>query len=396
MNRKYRRRNSSLRTHLNGLLILILIGCFNANFINQYSMTSSNQITQWLQNSILHVCNVKNQVITLNKGSVYTLPTKIGAKLSLGVTGSRDITWNKKLNTSVVGTQKFIGTVKGYNKPVSYTINILDTCNETYFGPVVTNNSAVHYNIDFGNATQWISLNYSKGSIIKHKFVPINNGIFNYTLYLDLGPGNYIVQFIQNNTASFYNNDNTFTIENRDHRNMSYLFPSKYVESDSPEIIKLAEQITQGCYSDMDETKAIHDWVAKNISYDTDDKNHEYSAIETLHGTEATCNGYANLTAALNRAIGIKAKICSGPANPSNTLDRFLGSRANTVSSSALHAWNETYVDNRWVIQDTTWDAGGVNVSTGQFVQHFSRKYFDLSPAEFAKTHTLQSEADAQ
>ncbi|WP_405083575.1 transglutaminase domain-containing protein [Paenibacillus psychroresistens] len=39
---------------------------------------------------------------------------------------------------------------------------------------------------------------------------------------------------------------------------------------------------------------------------------HHYSALETLRNRKAICNGYAKLTAALNRAVGIRTKIIGG------------------------------------------------------------------------------------
>ena len=94
----------------------------------------------------------------------------------------------------------------------------------------------------------------------------------------------------------------------------------------------------------MEKTKAIHDWVAKNIAYDVaqlDSKQpREYSAVETLHNKSAVCNGYANLTAALNRAIGIKAQVAYGTVTHED-------------GTKVEHAWNETFIDGSWISQDT-------------------------------------------
>jgi hypothetical protein len=57
------------------------------------------------------------------------------------------------------------------------------------------------------------------------------------------------------------------------------------------------------------------------------------------------------LTIALNRALGIKAKNISD--------DAIWLSRGDTWDDKDRyidHAWVETYVDGRWVIQDPTWN----------------------------------------
>ena len=165
-------------------------------------------------------------------------------------------------------------------------------------------------------------------------------------------------------------------------RDMSFLLPDTYVESDSSTIKELAYSIIAGCPTDMEKTRAIHDWVASNIPYDTkayfSKQLHEYSALETLKGKTAVCNGYANLTAALNRAIGIKTKIVVGTASNS--------------SGTEGHAWNESFIDGKWVIQDTTWDAGGIDPKTKQFKFRLSHKYFNPTPEVFEKDHTKNGE----
>ena len=110
---------------------------------------------------------------------------------------------------------------------------------------------------------------------------------------------------------------------------------------------------------------------------------HEYSALETVSGKKAVCNGYANLTAALNRAIGIRCKIIVGTAK-NNILDK--------TSKVSNHAWNETYINGKWIIQDTTWDAGGLDSLIKKFNFRLSHKYFNPSANVFARDHTKISE----
>ena len=65
---------------------------------------------------------------------------------------------------------------------------------------------------------------------------------------------------------------------------------------------------------------------------------------------------------------------------------------SDVVSKDNGHAWNETYIDGKWIIQDTTWDAGGVDISTNKFQFELTHKYFNPSPSTFKLDHTKTSE----
>jgi transglutaminase-like putative cysteine protease len=316
---------------------------------------------------------------TVSSGDNFSLPSTIVAIVNSS-NKVLPITWDKpsNINTSTVGIKTFVGRVNGYDKSINYTVTVLP--NPTVYGldSISTQNSMVKYSVNFGRYTKWVWFKISKNEESEDQYARVVNGVMNYNLYLHFGQGLYQIDVLTSsniNENSYYYELGNFTINNQDKRDMRYLMPSKYVQSDSPEIISLANNITKDCYSDMEKTKAIHDWVSSNISYDVKAFNSgtilEYSSLDTLHDKTAVCNGYANLTAALNRAIGIKTKVCSGTATTSTKTGGFFGIGAKTTSSSAGHAWNETYVSNRWVIQDTTWDAGGVDAS-GNFIPQLS------------------------
>jgi len=172
-----------------------------------------------------------------------------------------------------------------------------------------------------------------------------------------------------------------------------YLRPSKGIQSDEEEIIRTAAQITSGISDTYAKALAIHDWVCDSIYYDFDVyygrvQKDDSSALNTLKTGRSVCEGYANLTVALLRASGIPARKVSGYA---------LGmSGGNTFPSDVLagtgdsnHAWNEAFVDGRWVIMDTTWDSDndyeyGNITSSGGCYRH---RYFDISQWLLAQDH---------
>lgn len=215
------------------------------------------------------------------------------------------------------------------------------------------------------------------------KEINIKNGEFPETeIYLRGGKGVYEVQVYPFSKNTLLPITPRWNVNNTLNMDVAYLAPSDSVQSDSTEIINLAKDITKEYATDYEKTKAIHDWVTQNIAYDTETYfsvgAKAYTSLEALHGKKAQCNGYANLLAALNRAIGLPTKIIIGPVLREGIwLD---------------HAWNEVFVDNRWVIQDSTWNAGYVNGQTFSFNPH--HKYFDPDEKVFAEDHQRVMEMD--
>ena len=137
-----------------------------------------------------------------------------------------------------------------------------------------------------------------------------------------------------------------------------YLAPSYMVQSNDPSIQALAQNITNGKQSDKDKSRAIFEWVAKNVAYNAPLVNAVeppmYSATQTLQSRNVLCTGYAHLSAALHRAVGIEAK----------------------VSYGENHAWNEIMLDGVWHSEDPTYGSGYINANTNKFVRNYQPDYF--------------------
>ncbi|MDR1117481.1 MAG: S-layer homology domain-containing protein [Oscillospiraceae bacterium] len=178
-----------------------------------------------------------------------------------------------------------------------------------------------------------------------------------------------------------------------------YLKSTASIQSDSLEIYRLAAEITKGKTGDYSKARAVHDWVAGNISYNYDELDTGVRSTQTslgvLHNKYASCEGYSNLNAALLRAAGIPAKVVSGYglgiyAEDDWTSDTLTGSRIN-------HIWNEAFIDGRWAIIDATWDSGGI-YEKGRFASGGGmtyRKYFDPTLEFFSADHKLVSYSEA-
>ena len=178
-----------------------------------------------------------------------------------------------------------------------------------------------------------------------------------------------------------------------------YLEPTANIQSKDPAIATLAGQIVAGLMGNYEKALAIHDWVSNNIYYDYDDyygrvSYDDVSAAATLNRKHGVCAGYSNLTAALLRAAGIPAKRISGFSLGLSTSS---WPRNFDPKVTTNHAWNEAYVDGRWIILDTTWDSnnawehGKITKSEGAY----RHTYFDITPAFFAADHVIQDYSEA-
>ncbi len=101
--------------------------------------------------------------------------------------------------------------------------------------------------------------------------------------------------------------------------------------------------------------KAIHDWVAMNISYDHEGyrtgKYPEQIPENVLRSRIAVCDGYTNLIRTLCEMNGIPSQRITGYAR---------GINYNTVSKEkieSIHAWNAVKIGEFWYLVDATWSS---------------------------------------
>lgn len=296
-----------------------------------------------------------------------------------------------------IGTKVHSTKGKTLNNECKLHFNIKnnDTTALTQLKNCTTSNSYIKLSLPVQEDITWVWFMITKDNVKKDVMFQPENGMLNNKLYLTNGAGTYSVEVWATKGeryASYSIHLGKFTFENKDTRDLSYLLPTEYVQSDNSEIITLANDITKGLTTDMEKTKAIHDWIASNIAYDTEayfsNKIHSYTSLETLQSKKAVCNGYAYLNAALHRAIGIKAKVVGGIAIWGTQGETW----ENTEKTTENHAWNEIYVDGKWIIEDTTWDAGYVDFSAQTFTFKLKEQYFNPTLEEFEKDHHKLSE----
>lgn len=258
---------------------------------------------------------------------------------------------------------------------------------DNYFSyPTATDNGHVRISSvsRLSPGVKWVWIHTVGNGHTDDNYFPVHEGdTFDKTISLRYGPGSYQFQILTSTNAnkiSQYAVEHAGSFLNTNGEELDAIDPTCDIQSDAREIIELAEQITANLQTDLEKTTAIHDWVASNIAYDTDSyfagtyTQKDWDALTVLHNRKAICQGYSNLTAALNRAVGIRAKVVIGQADVFRV-------------GWSDHAWNKVLVDGRWISMDTTWDAGNVNFSTRQFQFNPQRKYFDAAPEVFARDH---------
>ncbi len=140
-----------------------------------------------------------------------------------------------------------------------------------------------------------------------------------------------------------------------------FMQPSRFIQSDSEEIIRLARSITGGSKNSLIAAQRIKDWVFNNIR-----KKPVISipdALGTLKRKEGDCNEHSFLFAALSRAIGIPAKVCYGIVHVDG---RFY-----------YHAWCKVYIG-EWISMDPTLGEDFADATHVEFLSGGLDKQLDL------------------
>ncbi len=162
-----------------------------------------------------------------------------------------------------------------------------------------------------------------------------------------LGDGSYKISILSQVSGNKYRVVESKTVQLKlEDENRVYLnaiFTMDWEHED--EVIKLAEQLTEGLKSDKQKAKAIHEYIVKTIGYDyelakTATASYIPSLGEILEAGEATCYGYSALYGGMLRSLGIPAKLVVGDSS----------------GIKGKHAWNEVYLDGEWQLVDVTVD----------------------------------------
>lgn len=181
--------------------------------------------------------------------------------------------------------------------------------------------------------------------------LPLNGTAVSYPL--QLGDGVYNVKVIENVESNKYSLIQTCDLDVKlTDQFAPFLNANVYVNfKQDSNIVKIAQQVTAGCATDLEKLDKVYSYVADLLTYDSDkaatvQPGYIPQIDSVLASKKGICYDYAAVMAAMLRSQNIPTKLVTGYVSPNNT----------------YHAWNEVYIkDVGWVktgemsFDGTTW-----------------------------------------
>lgn len=135
-----------------------------------------------------------------------------------------------------------------------------------------------------------------------------------------------------------------------------YLKPYSKIESNSPEIIEKATELTAGYTNNYEKAKKIFEFVNTYMTYDMDSDYSNKGALSALKSKRGVCEDYASLFTALCRAVKIPSRVVSGFRLDTSTVSNMQQNQWYNLNEE-LHAWPEFYLKGYgWVPVEPTVD----------------------------------------
>jgi transglutaminase-like putative cysteine protease len=177
-----------------------------------------------------------------------------------------------------------------------------------------------------------------------------------------------------------------------------YLRPTEFIDSDHPDIVAKARELTRGCTSDRERLERIYHFV-RDLPYDILESfrylaEGKRRASDVLHAGHAFCMGKASSFVALCRASGIPARIgfqqlhCPDKPFMSEEVRRLWGDR-----TLPWHSLGEARLGDRWLKLDATIDAPTAAAKGRPYTRHFDGEH-DIPTVEGPILKDLESHAD--
>ena len=287
-------------------------------------------------------------------GNNYFKLRDLGESLNFGVD------WNASLNTIE------ISSTKGYTPEqvdTSQTVCPSGVC----IDETSKNNGLVRVGYK-GAPTEKAKLLISKDGV--QYFYPIKPDGIMVGFPLQMGNGEYKVSVLSNVTGNKYAYIKTSNISIQlTSANAVYLNSIQTISWSPTSAATIKNRSLIGLETDY--TKRItlgYDFVVQNIRYDfakISSLTPDYIPIpdQTLQVLKGICYDYASLLAAMKRSEGVPIKLVKGYS----------------TLVEGYHAWNEVYINGKWIVVDTTVDAAFYNAK-GTFS-------FAKSTADYTKVY---------
>ncbi len=100
-----------------------------------------------------------------------------------------------------------------------------------------------------------------------------------------------------------------------DRKVATYLGPSPAIESDHPDVKRLAEQLTAKKPTAWGKVRAMYDWVRQHVERQDNRGQEMKSTLETLNDATGDCDEMTGVFVALCRALGVPARMVRVPGH---------------------------------------------------------------------------------
>lgn len=313
--------------------------------------------------------------------------------------------WNKK-SKSEIKLDNYIKSIQDVNRymEVSGKINFKNiTFTKNYFRSVI------------------FEVRYEKDNNKKDYFtIPIDKkNRFNGYLYFRYSGRNEVYAYLFYDYLSYYGRKK---INNNGHNttaslgflvnvleevplNLIYLLPTENVDCGNKKLRDIAYNLTKDCTTDLEKAKTIYEYL---VFGDKDDKSNctyfkfkkydeiyraysgnnfynTFTASQNLENNQGICNDFAEVYAALMRALGYKVKRISGFTDE---------------TKSAGHMWNLldlTGEEKKWIKVDASWGSiDKINYKKWSQIypdfdnDFFENRYSPFSHAEFSYDRKIE------
>jgi len=167
---------------------------------------------------------------------------------------------------------------------------------------------------------------------------------------LQMGDGPYTVRVMEQVEddlyALRYGVEITVTLADE---TLPFLYPNQYVWYDANSTtVQKARELAGGMTDQTEIANAFYKFVVKHMRYDNElaktvERGYLPSADASLASGKGICFDYAALLAVMLRSEGIPTRVMIGNVTPENI----------------YHAWNNVFLDGKWVWMDPTLDGSG-------------------------------------
>ncbi len=132
-----------------------------------------------------------------------------------------------------------------------------------------------------------------------------------------------------------------------------FLDARESIESDEPELISKAKEITEGMTTDYKRAREIFNYVNVNMNYDESSAYANKGALSALKNMRGVCEEFATLYVAMCRAVDIPSRVIEGYKVSGDVIE--ISGERKVVRELVNHTWAEIYLDEfGWVPVEPT------------------------------------------